>query len=518
MKENVEEFKSQLIKERYMQLEEVTQVAAGIFAYQKSLGENGDFKAALRNIKFGSAGYFFIYDTAGVSIFHAVKPELKGKQLIDMTDSKGQKILVGLLNAAQNGDGHFSFFFQKPDSNAQIEKLGYSIILPGTNLMLGTGAYIDDIELIVNQYAKVQSEMVSKRFVAFIIAIIALILLTAALIFYSANKIVQPVKNMAKNLDDIAQGEGDLTKRLITSGHDEIALLGNAFNLFVDKLQKMIKQISTATHEVNLSGNSIRNQTQEMSVQLTNHNNETEQVFSAISEMSSTANEVANNTNQVADTTNAVSKDVLHAQACVDNSLSETSMLIDEITSAAKHIHSLKEQSDEINNVLTVIGGIAEQTNLLALNAAIEAARAGEQGRGFAVVADEVRGLASRTQKSTLEVNEMLTELHRLVALAVASMDTSQERTSRTVESSREISESLGAVTNGVRTINDMSIQIATATTEQSAVTEEVNRNFHSIQDVVNSLTKNSTEVSEVSVNITTEGDKLGKLINQFKV
>jgi methyl-accepting chemotaxis protein len=189
-----------------------------------------------------------------------------------------------------------------------------------------------------------------------------------------------------------------------------------------------------------------------------------------------------------------------------------------EINTAAEQINSLSEQSKKINNVLTVIGGIAEQTNLLALNAAIEAARAGEQGRGFAVVADEVRNLASRTQSSTIEIGEMLTELHNLVSAAVSTMDASQQSCNRSVDSSRAISESLGAVTSAVTTINDMSTQIATAAMEQSSVTEEINRNVFSIQEIVNELSASSQNTSEVSQQLAHKGENLGELVGQFKV
>lgn len=515
---NVEQFRTNLINERVMELRDITEVAAGIITYQKSLGEAGDFKAALRDIRFGSAGYFYIYDKQGVNIFHAVKPELEGKNLIGLADTKGTKIIVGLLDAAQKGDGKFSFYFQKPDSDKQIEKLGYAIMLPGDELMLGTGAYIDDIEATVLHYSEYAQAKMNEKLVSFSVAMLALIIITIIVILVCVNKMISPIKLMADNLNDIAQGEGDLTKRLVISGKDEIAQLGESFNLFVDKLQHMIKDIGQATVEVNKAGQTIRHQTENMAAQLLTHNNETDQVVSAITEMSSAANEVANNTNQVADATQAVTEDVSRAQASVDSSLFDISALMDEINGAAKNIHSLNDQSKKINNVLSVIGGIAEQTNLLALNAAIEAARAGEQGRGFAVVADEVRNLASRTQQSTVEINEMLSELQRLVVLAVNSMELSQERSSRSVDSSRLISDSLSAVTTGVRSINDMSIQIATAATEQSSVTEEINRNLYAIQDVVNILTQSSGDAEKVSANITNEGEKLEKLVKQFKV
>lgn len=516
--DEVTTFREKLIGERKTQIKEATQIAAGIVQYQLSLKEQGNVNQALRDIRFGSSGYFFIYDSQGKNLFHAVMPNLEGQNKIDMTDPRGTKIIVGLLNAAKNGDGNFSFYFQKPNTNEQIEKIGYSMMIPGTDWMLGTGVYVDDIDAVVEDYrAAAYEQMMSKSLGVLLIALI-LAAITAAVILLTAHRMVTPIKNMADNLNDIAKGEGDLTKRLTVTGEDEIAQLGRSFNLFVDKLQTIIGDVANATAKVKSAANAIHDQTQVMSSQLISHNNETDQVVTAITEMSATASEVAQNTTQVAEATHAATGDVANAQRCVDASLEEISALMAQINNAASNIQSLSEQSKKINSVLSVIGGIAEQTNLLALNAAIEAARAGEQGRGFAVVADEVRSLASRTQSSTLEINEMLSELHKLVSLAVKTMEESQQSCIRSVDSSRAISESLGSVTSAVTAINDMSTQIATAATEQSSVTEEINRNVFAIQEIVNELLHSSEDAARVSQTVSQEGLNLGKLVGQFKI
>ncbi|MFB2669226.1 methyl-accepting chemotaxis protein [Shewanella xiamenensis] len=516
--DEVTAFREKLIGERKTQIKEATQIAAGIVQYQLSLKEQGNVNQALRDIRFGSSGYFFIYDSQGKNLFHAVMPNLEGQNKIDMTDPRGTKIIVGLLNAAKNGDGNFSFYFQKPNTNEQIEKIGYSMMIPGTDWMLGTGVYVDDIDAVVEDYrATAYEQMMSKSLGVLLIALI-LAAITAAVILLTAHRMVTPIKNMADNLNDIAKGEGDLTKRLTVTGEDEIAQLGRSFNLFVDKLQTIIGDVANATAKVKSAANAIHDQTKVMSSQLISHNNETDQVVTAITEMSATASEVAQNTTQVAEATHAATGDVANAQRCVDASLEEISALMAQINNAASNIQSLSEQSKKINSVLSVIGGIAEQTNLLALNAAIEAARAGEQGRGFAVVADEVRSLASRTQSSTLEINEMLSELHKLVALAVKTMEESQQSCVRSVDSSRAISDSLGSVTSAVTAINDMSTQIATAATEQSSVTEEINRNVFAIQEIVNELLHSSEEAASVSQTVSQEGTNLGKLVGQFKI
>nr|WP_243881042.1 MULTISPECIES: methyl-accepting chemotaxis protein [Shewanella] len=516
LESEITNFREKLLNERRQELVHVTEVAKEIVSFQRSQG--GDYKAALRDVRFGSAGYFFVYDGKGKNLFHALLPKLEGTDQIGMTDPKGTKIIVGLLNAARSGDGILTYYYQKPGTNELVEKIGYAAMVPGTDWIIGTGAYVDDIEASVAEYRQTALEDMEGKLWLTLMIVIVITLVTATLILFAAQRTVTPIRNMLDNLNDIAQGEGDLTKRLQVHGEDEIAQLGQAFNRFVDKLQHIIRDVTTATHEVQDASGSIHAQTQAIAAQLANHNNETDQVVTAITEMSSTAQEVAMNTTQVAEATHVASDEVAKAQECVDTSLTEISTLMAEINSAADHIQSLNEQSQKINSVLSVIGGIAEQTNLLALNAAIEAARAGEQGRGFAVVADEVRSLASRTQASTLEINEMLSELHRLVSQAVSAMEESQQSCHRSVESSRLISESLGAVTSSVTSINDMSTQIATAATEQSSVTEEINRNIYAIQEIVAELLHSSEEAARVSQTVSHSGDNLGQLVNQFRV
>jgi methyl-accepting chemotaxis protein len=515
---DIDNFRSELISERKNQLKESVQIAQGVVEYELALGSSGNVNGALRDLRFGTAGYFFIYDDAGVNIFHPTMPELEGQNKIDMADPNGTKIIVGLLDAAKSGTGNFSYYYKKPGSEQLVEKLGFAVMIPNTNWMLGSGAYIDDIEESIVGYETYKTEEMNQKALMFLLIALGLTGMTAFGVVLMAHKMVVPIQNMASSLNDIAKGEGDLTKRLDITSEDEIGQLGSAFNLFIDKLQHIMGDVAGATDRVKHAAQSISGQTVSMTEQLYNHNNEIDQIVTAITEMSATAHDVARNTNMVAEATHAASDNVTKAQDCVDTSLTEVSNLMNQIDNAAANVKSLSEQSKKINSVLSVIGGIADQTNLLALNAAIEAARAGEQGRGFAVVADEVRNLASRTQASTVEINEMLAELNKLVTQTVQTMEESQVSCLSSVESSRAISESLGAVTSSVTSINDMSTQIATAATEQSSVTEEINRNINSVQEIVNTLLVASQDASGMSKTVADDGQTLAELVGQFKI
>ncbi|WP_369686500.1 methyl-accepting chemotaxis protein [Photobacterium leiognathi] len=364
--------------------------------------------------------------------------------------------------------------------------------------------------------AQIHSNMQDRINSVLLISLI-LTVISATIILYVASRIIKPVERMVDTLNDIADGEGDLTKRLVVEGNDEIAALGNAFNSFANKLQSIISQVSETTNSLTTAAHTVHKQTNTLTAKLNEHNCETEQVVAAIEQMSLAANEIAENTNDVASGTERMSDVALVAQQQVDTSLVSINTLVDEVTQASGYIDALNQQSHNINNVLKVIGDIAEQTNLLALNAAIEAARAGEQGRGFAVVADEVRGLASRTQSSTLEINEMLDQLHNLVTQAVQAMDKSQASCNEAVSSTNQISHNLLSVTEAVTEINGKINQIAAASTEQNAVTGEISGNMRSIQNIVTELIQESKNSEHIVSQLDDAGNQLQQLVGQFK-
>ncbi|MCW8329823.1 methyl-accepting chemotaxis protein [Photobacterium sp. SDRW27] len=524
LEDEVIHYKEGMVLERKNQLKDATTIAK--YAVDGIIAENSNPAVALEKIRAlltplrfaeDQSGYFFIYDMKGVNQAHATAPQNHGQSRISLRDVNGVAYIQELIRAAQGGGGFVAYSYPKSNGGQPQPKLSYSASVNNGQWFIGTGLYIDDIDAEVNVYRKQALASMNERFELVFLSSLILAVLTIISILYVANRMTRPVQNMADTLNEIADGEGDLTRRLDVHGHDEIAQLGDAFNRFVAKLQGIITQVSDVTDNVSGAANNIHDQTIRLTQQLQEHNNETEQIVTAVTEMSSAASEVAMNANEVSNATSNASGDSHVAQQRVDASVVSITALVDEVDQAAQHIDSLNQQSQKIDNVLKVIGEIAEQTNLLALNAAIEAARAGEQGRGFAVVADEVRGLASRTQSSTQEIKEMLDELHTLVAQAVSSMTHSQSTCHEAVGAANSITDSLSSVTGAVEAINDMTSQIATAATEQSSVTDEINRNMVAIQDIVTDLIHSSSSSEQVVSELNHAGTELKQLVGQFK-
>ncbi len=319
-------------------------------------------------------------------------------------------------------------------------------------------------------------------------------------------------------MEDISAGEGDLTQRLEVRGKDELSVLAAAFNYFVDKIHYVVSLVSSATTQVGAAAEELSANSEEMSNHVMLTQSETDQVATAMNQMTATAQEVARNAAQAADSAAQAEQATGEGRRVVERTISAIKSLAGEVENATEVIHRLESDSAEIGKVLDVIRGIAEQTNLLALNAAIEAARAGEQGRGFAVVADEVRTLAQRTQQSTQEIQEMIERLQSGASHAVGVMDQGRERAQASVEQAAGAGASLSAITEAVARINEMNAQIASAAEEQTSVAEEINRNIINISDGVNQSTQGARQTALASEELARLAAELQGLVGQFKI
>ena len=356
----------------------------------------------------------------------------------------------------------------------------------------------------------------SARNITLLIGIIALALgLFVAIII--GRTIANPIKAAVGAMNDIAEGDGDLTQRLSANGKDEIAQMGLAFNHFAEKVRQMVLKVSGSTTQLAAAAEEMSMITSETNQGVQKQQSETEMVATAMNEMTATVQEVARHATEASEAAQSADAEAHDGKNVVQQTVSTINTLANEIEAATDVILKLESDSENIGTVLDVIRGIAEQTNLLALNAAIEAARAGEQGRGFAVVADEVRTLASRTQESTQEIQSMIESLQQGSRDAVKAMESSQHQSQQSVEQAVNARGSLDAITDAVTTISNMNIQIASAAKEQSSVSEEINQNVVNISQVVEQTAEGAQQTLTASHELANLANELQGLVGQFK-
>jgi methyl-accepting chemotaxis protein len=473
----------------------------------------------LSSITYGKEGYFFGYDSNTVRLFKANSPEGVGQSFKDNRDPNGVYVNRDLVKVAKDGTHYLEYSSPLPgNTQVLVPKLGYTEYLPKWDMAVGTSVNLDGIEAQVAVVeAKVQERM--EGVVLSIVGIAAVVLLViAAAGMLLANAILRPLNLMKANLDDIAAGEGDLTRRLTITSQDELGELAGSFNRFVDKIHGLVRQITEMTSQLTGLVNQVSDQAQRSDQAMERQRHETDQVATAINEMSAAAQEVAKSAQNAAVAAQQTDEEGQAAKRVVAGSIVKIHALVDDIRSSGVSLDSLQKDVSSIVSVLGVIRSIADQTNLLALNAAIEAARAGEAGRGFAVVADEVRALASRTQISTQEIQGMIDRLQAGTQSAVEAMRRSSEAGDGTSAQANQAGASLDTMAQLIGTINSMNAQIASAAEEQTAVAEEINRSVHQIAVAVDSVADETQLGAQTSRSLADLGQRLGSLVGQFRI
>jgi len=347
---------------------------------------------------------------------------------------------------------------------------------------------------------------------------IPMVLILLALMLVAINQLMRRLGVLKTNIDSLSAGDADLTKRIAIMGEDEVDQVGRSVNGFIGYLQKMMIDVSDATTQIQSEIAQLKQLSVTTNDALARHASETDQAVTAINEMSSTAESVAHSASDTATFTQTANHNAVSSRLVVEDASSSVRSLVSEVESATAKVQAMQADAQRINDVLGVIGDIAGQTNLLALNAAIEAARAGEQGRGFAVVADEVRALAARTQQSTSEINETLQRLKDAVGSAVEAMEQTKASCQATADKTAQVTVGLDEMTNSVVHINDLSTQIATAAEEQSAVAEEINRNMVAVRHVVDELVESGASVDRSTESLLNTNGRLTAVVSRFKV
>lgn len=452
----------------------------------------GAIAKILETVTLADTGYAALINEQGTVLFHP-KQALVGKNISELIG--GKPGLDGSTHEYSNEEGNWEASFH-PISAAR-----------GAKWRLGTFVNTDKIK------APVQSARVTGLIIAAIGLIVSLVIL-----HLGTRVLMAPVWRLVKALADVGSGDADLTQRLDDRATDEVGDLARSFNQFVENIQNVVRDVQQGSTELGHNVRSLRDTASTSRSSVESQQAEIDMVATAINEMSTAAGEIAQNAQQTAEAANTADSDTRASLETVAASRDAVQKLSREINAAAEVIDTLGKDVASITTVLEVIQGVAEQTNLLALNAAIEAARAGEAGRGFAVVADEVRNLAQRTQSSTEEISNMIERLQKGATDAVDVMKASTAVSNVSMEKAQDAMEALNRIAEAITSISQMTSQIATASEEQTSVTEELNSSITRIADQGQEAAAAATENDVYTGQIESIGKALNQNVSRFRV
>ncbi len=514
---NLTQLRAELLTQKGIQTRNIVEVAYSSIQAQYDLFQSGAIteeqakKQAIQTVKslrYEGNNYFWINDYSPTVIMHPIKPALDGKDVSKVKDAAGKLLFVEIVKVARSNPegGILPYMWPKPNHDEPVEKVSFVKAFQPWEWVVGSGIYIDDVDVIFFSQAKIALGMS-----------LSLVLILLFFSYVIARSILLPLNSTSAALVNLSQGEGDLTQTLPTTGKDEMTILVSAFNNFVDKIKDTVIKVEEVGNNVNSSSLQLSEITNVNKQKLESQHMETTQVSTAVNQMSATVQDIASSAEKAASAASHADAEAQEGMIAMQSTTESIELLASNVDSAVTVIGQLEAESQRIGSVIEVIQSIAAQTNLLALNAAIEAARAGEQGRGFAVVADEVRTLASRTQQATEEINEMIEKLQSQSENAVKVMAESSENTKSTIEKVGNAAQSLKTIVSSVNDISDMNIQIASAAEQQSAASNEIDQSIVRIASLADESFKSGNQVAESSVNLASLGERLNTLISTFK-
>ncbi|MCW8331886.1 methyl-accepting chemotaxis protein [Photobacterium sp. SDRW27] len=463
--------------------------------------------------KFGDNGYFIFFKPNKTILSHGANSSLNGTPI-----DRGQPETVKLAGCRDVNGCIDVVKIRDSRDNSIHEKMYYTVYLKKYDALITTGIVLSDIEKRLNLIDGLIEDLKTKETTFILSTLTVFFIIAASVAFVFVKAIVGRLSKLVEEVDNIANGDGDLTKQLKIVSEDEIGALGIAINKFISSLRLMVTDVNHAAREIEIATEDLEKQSEDISTSMAVQMQETEMVATAVHEMSSTAQSVADTATQTSATTDSTSNQALRAIEIVDVANKTVKQMVVDFETTDHNIQELCKEAENIGQVTTVIGEIADQTNLLALNAAIEAARAGEQGRGFAVVADEVRALAARTADSTEEINAMLGRLNEMVSVSVKAIAVSKTQSEDTERETIEISERLSEVVESITTLNDMNISVAGAAEEQSSVSEEINMNLMKLQEIATNLADGCDNASATVHQVHRSSRNIVELLGRFKV
>ena len=509
--------RNNMMNEKFNTTRELVEVATHIVQYyydQASSGKMDEKQAKdlaltqLKTLRYNQEDYFWVNDTTPTMLMHPTKPALDGKDLSGVKDPYGTYLFNDMVKVVKtSGGGFVPYYWPKPGHDKPVSKISYVHEFKPWGWIIGTGIYIDDVD--AQFYHNMLTAGGVAAFVVFILFLISIAINASVL---------TPLQELVSTMKNLSRGDGNLTVRLDTRGKDEISQLSHDFNLFIEKLAGIIQALIKTISELNQVSEDVGQFSSEVKQRSHEQHEESRAINRAFSEMSIAIENVARSAENAASAASAADQTANAGQQMVKDTVESTRQLAREVQSAGTIISDLEAKSDAIGSVLDVIRGIAEQTNLLALNAAIEAARAGEQGRGFAVVADEVRTLASRTQQSTEEIHAMISSLQDGTRNMVEAINRSRSLSDRNVEFSSRSGETLNSITQAVQTITDLNHQIASAAEEQAQVSMSISRSIDHVNSNAERGVNDAEHSADISARVHSLSGRMQELANQFRV
>ncbi|BCL72661.1 methyl-accepting chemotaxis protein [Vibrio nigripulchritudo] len=471
--------------------------------------EEGQLQARelIKNKRYGSNGYFWLNDLNGVMVMHPIKPELDGKNMVAHSTSYISDAFRQFVETARSqGRGFVAYDWPQPGSSELEEKVSFVGKSNKWGWVLGTGVYFTDVE------DAFKDELIATS-VHTLIFVIALVLFSTLI----AQNILKPLNKLTRTMSLIADDK-DLSIVMKSKGKDELATMATAFNKMNNNLRDVVVSIHGNTDSLASQAEELSSVTHQIQSGIRDQKEQTLAVAGRVEQLTHSADLVSEKVEIALVTTRESNEVIASGTQSVHENLDVIQSVAEEVQATAKIAGDLESSSNEIGDILDVIKQIAEQTNLLALNAAIEAARAGEQGRGFAVVADEVRTLAQRTQESTGNIQRIISDLQTGVQQTVGSLQNCQHKAELGIEKATNCGDALTSVQASIKTLAEMSTEIASSAEDQRHQILSIGDSISSISQVAEQTETGTSHTSQSSEQLSVMAQKLNGLVNAFKV